>query len=253
MTVTALASDRQGKGGSEAQQRLALLALGSIGRMTDLSSYSDVQPVITGKQHVHPVRDMHRLQQSSELTPPLHMPRHQRLQQALARTCSATRYCDPQKSNCCSRREKMQHAEIDTVAQAERWHASAGALQSDTTSEDVKGAAALALGGVAVGNLGAYLPALLTAVRGAVSPVCTPPSTAVGWFLRSTVIFRRLLRLHWEHIVKPFANLRSAHHSSHRTSSIHAEVRLRVRCARWSRRRTSTCCCGRWTRCWRRC
>ncbi len=42
------AFDQQGKGGSEAQQRLALLALGSIGRTTDLSSYSDVQPVITG-------------------------------------------------------------------------------------------------------------------------------------------------------------------------------------------------------------
>ena len=41
-------SDQQGQGGSEAQQRLALLALGSIGRTTDLSSYSDVQPVITG-------------------------------------------------------------------------------------------------------------------------------------------------------------------------------------------------------------
>ena len=45
----------------------------------------------------------------------------------------------------------------------------AGALQSEATSEDVKGAAALALGGVAVGNLGAYLPTLLSAVRGAVS------------------------------------------------------------------------------------
>ena len=45
----------------------------------------------------------------------------------------------------------------------------AGALQSETTSEDVKGAAALALGGVAVGNLGAYLPALLASVRQAVS------------------------------------------------------------------------------------
>ena len=50
----------------------------------------------------------------------------------------------------------------------------AGALQSDSTTEDVKGAAALALGGVAVGNLGAYLPALLTAVRGAVSPLRAP-------------------------------------------------------------------------------
>ena len=59
---------------------------------------------------------------------------------------------------------------------AERRCTPAGALQSDTTSEDVKGAAALALGGVAVGNLGAYLPALLTAVRGAVSAVCTAPS-----------------------------------------------------------------------------
>ena len=54
---------------------------------------------------------------------------------------------------------------------AERCSTLAGALQSDTTSEDVKGAAALALGGVAVGNLGAYLPSLLTAVRGAVSLV----------------------------------------------------------------------------------
>ena len=38
----------QGQGGSEAQQRLALLALGGIGRTTDLSSYEDVQPAITG-------------------------------------------------------------------------------------------------------------------------------------------------------------------------------------------------------------
>ena len=35
----------------------------------------------------------------------------------------------------------------------------------------MKGAAALALGGVAVGNLGAYLPALLAGVRSAVG-VC---------------------------------------------------------------------------------
>ena len=41
-----------------------------------------------------------------------------------------------------------------------------GALQSPATSEDVKGAAALALGGVAVGALSVYLPLLLAAVAG---------------------------------------------------------------------------------------
>jgi hypothetical protein len=40
----------QNQGSSEAQQRLALLALGGIGRTTDLSSFEDVQPAITGNR-----------------------------------------------------------------------------------------------------------------------------------------------------------------------------------------------------------
>ena len=64
----------------------------------------------------------------------------------------------------------------------------------------MKGAAALALGGVAVGNLGAYLPALLTAVRGAVSFVCMPSSCgavrSLVCHLHSIVMIRCFSHLH---------------------------------------------------------
>ena len=60
----------------------------------------------------------------------------------------------------------------DQIVVAVKWHfligitvTRAGALESPGASEDIKGAAALALGGVAVGNLSVYLPPLLSAVR----------------------------------------------------------------------------------------